>query len=287
MKTVRVFYSPDYVGSSYAFDTTRKAKWIADSLAARPIPGIELTAPRPLLEAEVAEVHDPEYVEAVRDGNAPPPRRIAGFQLGSRPVADGAGLQRGSGRGGRRKRCGRVAPGRCRAVCIMRGARRRRISARSTGSSSPRNGFCGAESVLILDLDAHCGGGTSRLIMEEPRIRQVDVAVDGFDIYRPSSRCTLERVEDPQRYLPTIRQRLVELDHDRAAFDLCLYNAGMDPFEGCSTGGLRGINREILAERNGWCSTGARNAGSPLLSCWRADMWDDHWKQTNWSSCID
>jgi hypothetical protein len=30
---VRVFYSSKYVGSGYAFDTTRKAKWIADSLA--------------------------------------------------------------------------------------------------------------------------------------------------------------------------------------------------------------------------------------------------------------
>jgi hypothetical protein len=40
-------------------------------------------------------------------------------------------------------------------------------------------------------------------------------------------------------------------------FDLCLYNAGMDPFEGCSTGGLTGITRGILAARETlvfeWC----------------------------------
>lgn len=30
-------------------------------------------------------------------------------------------------------------------------------------------------------------------------------------------------------------------------FDLVLYNAGMDPYEGCAVGGLDGITAEILA----------------------------------------
>ena len=29
---VGVFYSPEYVGAAHVFDTTRKAKWVADSL---------------------------------------------------------------------------------------------------------------------------------------------------------------------------------------------------------------------------------------------------------------
>jgi len=36
----RVFYSAAYVRSGYAFETTRKAKWIADSLGKSPIRGI-------------------------------------------------------------------------------------------------------------------------------------------------------------------------------------------------------------------------------------------------------
>jgi len=40
-------------------------------------------------------------------------------------------------------------------------------------------------------------------------------------------------------------------------FDLCLYNAGMDPFEGCDTGGLTGITSETLLARErlvfDWC----------------------------------
>src|SRR6185369_4139490 len=39
----------------------------------------------------------------------------------------------------------------------------------------------GAGSVLILDLDAHCGGGTTSLIEREPRIWQSDVSVSGLD----------------------------------------------------------------------------------------------------------
>ncbi len=45
---MRVFYSPKYVGSGYGFDTTRKAGWIADSLAESPITGIELVEPQPV-----------------------------------------------------------------------------------------------------------------------------------------------------------------------------------------------------------------------------------------------
>ncbi|HJQ12999.1 MAG TPA: hypothetical protein VJ840_18350, partial [Gemmatimonadaceae bacterium] len=41
-------------------------------------------------------------------------------------------------------------------------------------------------------------------------------------------------------------------------FDLCIYNAGMDPHEDCSTGGLPGITTDVLAEREkivfDWCA---------------------------------
>ena len=65
---VRVYYSPMYVGSGFAFDTTRKAKWIADSLSESPIPGIELVEPEPLTREQVAKVHDADYIGAVETG---------------------------------------------------------------------------------------------------------------------------------------------------------------------------------------------------------------------------
>ncbi|MBP8098709.1 MAG: hypothetical protein KAY03_05270, partial [Arenimonas sp.] len=43
-RRVQVCYTPAYVGSAHAFETTRKARWVADSLVADPIAGIEIVA---------------------------------------------------------------------------------------------------------------------------------------------------------------------------------------------------------------------------------------------------
>jgi acetoin utilization deacetylase AcuC-like enzyme len=77
---MRLFYSPAYVLAGYAFDTTRKSGWIAESLAQDPIPGVEIAAPTALTAAEVEAIHAPAYVAAVRTGQ---PRALAesqGFQ---------------------------------------------------------------------------------------------------------------------------------------------------------------------------------------------------------------
>jgi acetoin utilization deacetylase AcuC-like enzyme len=115
----------------------------------------------------------------------------------------------------------------------------------------------GAASVLILDLDAHCGGGTASLIAREPRIWQVDVSVCDFDRYESAERARLRIVRNGDEYLAAIDRSLEEIRRQGPRFDLCLYNAGMDPFEGCDTGGLPGITREVLADREqmvfDWC----------------------------------
>ncbi len=114
----------------------------------------------------------------------------------------------------------------------------------------------GANSVLILDLDAHCGGGTHSLVAQEPRIHHADIAVDPFDYYTPTADNSFELVTDAARYLPAVRELLAHLE-DSGGYDLCLYNAGMDPHEGSATGSLAGITEETLAERErmvfAWC----------------------------------
>ncbi len=269
---MKVFYSEDYVGASYAFETTRKARWVADSLAATPIAGLELVEPRPLTVPEVEQVHDPRYVEAVRTGE---PRYLAESQgftwdeglwpmvLSSNGGAVAAALEAlGSG-----AIAGSLSSGLHHArrasgagFCTFNGLV---LAARAALAA-------GAESVLILDLDAHCGGGTASLIANEPRIWQTDVAVNMFDFYGTTSvRGEAERVNfrvtgDGHDYLGDVERALEETAcarrtageaHDR--FDLCLYNAGMDPHQDCSTGGLSGITSQILAGRERrvfeWC----------------------------------
>ena len=65
---VRVFYSSQYVGSAYAFETTRKAKWVAASLTSPPMPAVELVSSASLSCEQLLQVHAPAYVEAVQTG---------------------------------------------------------------------------------------------------------------------------------------------------------------------------------------------------------------------------
>jgi acetoin utilization deacetylase AcuC-like enzyme len=259
---VRVFYSPAYVGAAYQFDTTRKAGWVADSIQHAPISGIELVEPTPLTSEQVAVVHAQEYVDAVRTGQPDHLAESQGF-----PWDAGLWPMVLASNGG--------------AVAAARSALSEGVAGSlSSGVHHARRdagaGYCtlnglvlaahaalkeGARSVLILDLDAHCGGGTASLIADEERIWQLDVSVDSYDRYASSNRIRLDIVSVASKYLTTIGKRLDELDKKKIAFDLCLYNAGMDPHEGCRTGGEAGITKEILAAREqlvfAWCSARA------------------------------
>ena len=255
---MNVFYSSKYVGSEFALETTRKAKWIADSLAVSPIPGIELLEPNLITHSQIADVHDPGYVRAVETGE---PRWLAesqGFRWDARlwtmVLASNSGIVRAAhaalefgvagslSSGLHHARYGHGA-----AFCTFNGLV---IAARAVLS-------VGARSVLILDLDAHCGGGTASLIAGDSRIRQLDVSVSRFDRYQETDQARLVMVEKSSEYLPAVRQLLNDETSQVSSFDLCLYNAGMDPCEDCRVGGTPGITREILAERErlvfDWC----------------------------------
>lgn len=255
---VRVFYNPLYVGSGYAFDTTRKAAWVADSLTRSPIPGVELVEPIPLTRDQVNTVHDPHYVRAVETGT---PRSLAesqGFDwdagLWPMVMASNGGV---------------VAAAHAALEDGVAGSLSSGLHHAGSGSGA---GFCtfnglviaakaalaaGASSVLILDLDAHCGGGTAALIADDPRVRQIDVSVSDYDSYGGREQSRLVMVTDGSEYLPAVRRVLDEADRRGDSFGLCLYNAGMDPIADCAVGGRTGVTRDVLAERErlvfDWC----------------------------------
>jgi acetoin utilization deacetylase AcuC-like enzyme len=263
-RQVPVFYSATYTLAGYAFDTTRKARWVADSLAARPIPGIVLEAPAPITADALAAVHDSAYVDAVRTGEPADLAESNGFSWdpGLYPMACAstggavAAALRALGTG---ENAGSLSSGlhhakrsRGGGFCTFNGLA---LAARAALDA-------GARGILVIDLDAHCGGGTAELLADDPRIAQVDLAVDAFDLYAERGRFTLDTVGDASAYLPTLRRRLEALDP--AGFDLVLYNAGMDPFEGCHIGGRRGMTRELLAEREDTVFAWCRASGLPV-----------------------
>jgi acetoin utilization deacetylase AcuC-like enzyme len=260
---VPVFYSPAYTLAGHAFDTTRKAAWVADSLRDRPIPGVRLAEPGPLTGEQVAQVHDPKYVEAVRTGE---PRHLAESQgFGWDPGLWQMVLASNGG-----------------AVAAARAAMESRMVAGSLSSGLHHArrgrgaGFCtfnglalavraaqsaGAKRILIIDLDAHCGGGTHELLGTDRGVSQLDVAVNGFDFYSPAGDWTLDLIGHPADYLTTIDTRLAQREAGRSELDLVLYNAGMDPYEGCDIGGLDGIDADTLVQRERlvfeWCRAGS------------------------------
>ena len=257
-------HHPDACRTEVAFDTTRKAEAIAASLVARPIPGVHLVEPVPLARAQLLAVHDAAYVDAVLTGT---PRELAtsnelpGWDAGlARSVlaTNGGVLAAARHAFAHRTISGSLSSG-------LHHARRDRGAGYCTFNGLALAALDavgrGARRVLVLDVDAHCGGGTASILselagarrIEQARIEQVDVSVDLYDTYDAalasampafSARRTMATADD---YLDTI---VAELDRiaDPGSIDLVLHNAGMDPHHGCE-GGLEGIDAGMLAAR--------------------------------------
>ena len=255
---MNVYFSPAYVGAAYAFETTRKSMWVADSLSIAPIDGIKLCAPQSLTSEQLCQAHAPEYVQAIHTGIPIELAQSQGFiwDAGLWPMvlASTGGLVAAALDALHSGISGSLSSGLHHAsresgmgYCTFNGLAVAACEALSAG----------AKSVLILDLDAHCGGGTAAILANEPRVFQLDISVDDYDTYASSDRAQLHMVRDGSDYLGVIVDQLHRLAAGVKRFDLCLYNAGMDPFEDCSDGALTGISRDTLAKREQivfeWC----------------------------------
>ena len=227
---VPVFYTPAYVGAAHAFETTRKARWVAESLRQAPIAGLHLNGHASLDATDVLRAHSPEYVDAVRTGE---PRRLAESQgfawdagLWPMVLASNGGVLAAA----------RAARGQGVAGALASGLHHAR---REHGA-----GFCtfnglaiaahtllaeGVRRILIVDLDAHCGGGTHSLIEGVAGLRQLDIAVDAFDHYSPAAGNTLDLLDAATDYLPTLRRRLAARNAElRSASERSFYEARLD-----------------------------------------------------------
>jgi acetoin utilization deacetylase AcuC-like enzyme len=218
---MKLFFNNDYVAAEHLFDTTRKAGWIADSLA---IPGLRITSPTPTTRDQLLDVHSAEYVDAVISGEPAAFARSQGFTWGPRlfpAVAASTGgviaaARVGEISGSLSSGLHHARHGRGCGYCTFNGL------ALAAKDAIRR----GVPSVLILDFDAHCGGGTASLIADEPRITQLDISTNSFDGYRDTNNARLV-IAEPKDYLPTIERELARIG--QAGYGLVLYNAGVDP----------------------------------------------------------
>jgi acetoin utilization deacetylase AcuC-like enzyme len=245
------YYSPDYNATAVDFETTRKADALVASLTTTPIPGVALIDPEPATLPELERAHDRAYLSALQLGI--PERRATSNGLGWDPhlfravSASTGGVLRAAARVrtfDHQRVAGSLSSGLHHArwdeglgFCTLNG-----LAAAALDAQANRN----AKRILILDLDAHCGGGTADIVGPYDGIEQLDISVIPFDHYRSTENLQLHVVDKAADYLPTIQEQLAAIPHPET-IDLVLYNAGMDPHE--QAGGIDGITAAILADR--------------------------------------
>ena len=230
---MNIYFNSSYTASLFAFDTTRKSGDVAQSLLDRPIDGITLVDPvgfAQRAEGLIKSVHSVDYYAAVKSGD---PRYVAesqGFSWdeGIFPMAlnHTAGVVAAADEALKLNRAtGTLSSGLHHAkwdqgegFCTFNGLA---VAARHAVDAGAR--------VLILDFDAHCGGGTYSLLEDiGGDVTHIDVSVSGFDMYRTDGKNKLIMSESGS-YEWDINAAL-DYASTLGQFDLCLYNAGMDPF---------------------------------------------------------
>lgn len=238
----KIFYDDDYVLDS-GIETRTKAKPIAKLIVSEGIPGVEVCSPRKATRAELEEVHSSEYLDSLWNGVQDLLRSLLASTGGvldavDQALIDGfsASLSSGLHHAKRTHEEG---------FCFINGLVIAALRALNVHKLTD---------IGILDLDAHCGGGTFQLIGNDARVRLADVSTNTYDSWKSSElRHHLKIVRDSNNYLNEVEKALKHL----SGLQFLIYNAGMDPFEGCGIGGLSGITREVLQQREklvaDWC----------------------------------
>jgi len=198
---------------------------------------------------DIATVHDPAFVQAVKTGQ---PRHLAqsqGFTWSS-AFADAVA----------RIWSGHIAA--CRAA-LHEGMVLHPVSGAHHAGYARGSGFCtfnflvgaaramvqdGAGRQAIVDLDAHPGDGTYALTRGDHAIALFDIAGGSWGDVRNDHRIEYHVARDAAGYREALNRLPVFLDRVRPA--LVQYQAGMDPFEDDPVGGIDGITGAFLIARD-------------------------------------
>ena len=240
--TLTVFYNDEYVNPNDA-ETRTKAEPLARMIEQGEVSGVVLKSPRSVTREQLLQIHDAQYLDELWGKH---PRFLASILASTggvlaaldQAMIDGASGTLSSG-------LHHAQRGADNGLCYLNGlALVVHVAIEKYALTD----------VGILDTDAHWGGGTFQLVGSNPKVRISDVTVSNFDLWQSSeSRHHLKMVNDPSVYLDEVKKALTHLE----GVDFLVYNAGMDPFEDCGIGGMRGITREILEERERlvaqWC----------------------------------
>jgi acetoin utilization deacetylase AcuC-like enzyme len=200
--------------------------------------------------ADIARMHDPQYVEAVRTGE---PRRLAESQgFAWSPEFADSPLRIW---GGHQAAC-RLALTEKLVLHPVSGAHHAHYGCglgyctfhHLVGAGRALLREAAVQRVAIIDLDAHQGDGTLALAGDDPAFALFDISGwkwvgeldDGRRFYRVA--------KDGREYGRHLRRLASWLD--RVKPDLVQYQAGADPFENDDVGAIPGMTANALRERD-------------------------------------
>lgn len=257
---MKLFYNDDYVRTAYRFDTTKKAELVAKRAIDA---GHEICDPENFYEQTeefIYATHNEEYVNAVKNGAPYSLSESQGFPWDRDTfrtvLAHNAGCVAAvdaSARSG--KPVGTLSSGLHHArrnngvgFCTFNGVAIAAAKAVESGFSN----------VLVLDFDAHCGGGTYSLI-DHNKTTHVDVSCNTFDAYDTENAIDiLKVVSDKSTYLNTIESVLKYVEGVAMPFDFIIYNAGMDPINS-------GVHRKDLLLRENMVAETVQRMNLPTI----------------------
>jgi len=244
-----VFFDERYVSSPHLFETTRKSQHLADYLA-KVGAAVDIVDPRGAVTVEVVEalierLHDPAYVAALIDGDDIELAESSDFTWGPATwqfaVAHSHGIvaaiEHVAAHGGR---SGSLSSG-LHHASPQGGALFCTINGLAVGAAHALTGLDVPRRVMILDLDAHCGGGTHEHLLRFPGLGigahgdavQVDLSVSSVDEYQPHEPHHLRLVHlesgSDRRYVDLVRPSLEAAAQAWRPGMIVLYNAGVDP----------------------------------------------------------
>ncbi len=258
---MNVFYSDDYIVENVTLETVSKAEKVARRVE-RELPGVALVAAPPITRDELLLAHTETYVDAFLTGT---PLHLATGGITS--WSEGVVRSVLASTGGVRSAVNEAL------ACGVSGSLSSGLHhARGDGGA----GYCtfnglaigailalqqGVESVGVLDVDAHCGGGTFDILGGNAQVRIGDIATSSYDQWVPSDeRHQMKVTRDADSYLQDVADMLEHLN----GVGLLLHNAGMDPLEGSGTGSAPGFTAALLAERETLVASWAQRTGTPV-----------------------
>ena len=254
-----VYWNKAYVGAKESFDTTRKSASVAALIKKTTAPteqGLENA------QRLIGALHTSEYLKALRTGF---PAKLAssnGFSwdpgIWDMAVNSTAGIlsaidsaiEDGGIHGSLSSGLHHADDTEGGGFCTVNGLAVGAIYARMEALKNRKG-------VLILDFDAHCGGGTNRFLehWNMEFVTQLDLSVSYFDEYEPRlGRNKLVVSPIGGEYLDKARTMLSIAP---GGYGLVLYNAGVDPYPT--------VSFDALAERDQMVFEHVRDWGIPCV----------------------